>query len=91
MPIHILQCVFHVEKLFCTHRFFHKYEQTCTEKIVHALPLILMGLLKCIIIFNYLTICLFSKIGKNTFISPVRYSHIHLNLNTFSDWSKFLI
>ena len=33
MPIHVLQCVFHVEKLFCTHRFFHKYEQTRTEKI----------------------------------------------------------
>ena len=42
MPIHILQCVFHVEKLFCMHRFFHKYEQTRTEKFAHALLLILM-------------------------------------------------
>ena len=42
MPIHVLQCVFHIEKPFCTHRFFHKYEQTCTEKFVHALLLILM-------------------------------------------------
>ena len=42
MPIHVLQCVFHVEKLFCTHRFFHKYEQTRTEKFAHALLLILM-------------------------------------------------
>ena len=42
MPIHVLQCVVHTEKLFCTHRFFHKYEQTRTEKFVHALLLILM-------------------------------------------------
>ena len=42
MPIHVLQCVFHVEKLFCTHRFFHRYEQTRTEKFAHALLLILM-------------------------------------------------
>ena len=39
MPIHLLQYVFHVEKLFCTHRFFHKYEQTRTEKFAHALLL----------------------------------------------------
>ena len=42
MPIHVLQCVFHAEKLFCTHRFFHKYEQTRTEKFAHALLLIPM-------------------------------------------------
>ena len=42
MPIHVLQWVFHVEKLFCTHRFFHKYKQTRTEKFGHALLLILM-------------------------------------------------
>ena len=42
MSIHVLQCVFHVEKQFCTHRFFLKYEQTFTEKIAHALLLILM-------------------------------------------------
>ena len=42
MPIHVLQCVFHAEKLFCTHRFFHKYEQTPTEKFAQALLLILM-------------------------------------------------
>ena len=42
MPIHVLQCVFHVQKLFCTHRFFHKYEQTHTENFAHALLLILM-------------------------------------------------
>ena len=42
MPIHVLQCVFHVEKLFCTHRFFYKYEQTRTETFAHALLLILM-------------------------------------------------
>ena len=42
MPIHILQCVFHLEKLLFTHRFFYKYEQTRTEKFAHALLLILM-------------------------------------------------
>ena len=42
MPIHFLQCVFYVEKLFCTHRFFHKYEQTRTEKFAQALLLIPM-------------------------------------------------
>ena len=42
MPIHVLQCMFHIEKLFCTHIFFHKYEQTRTEKFAHALLLILM-------------------------------------------------
>ena len=42
MPIHVLQYVFHIEKLFCTHRLFHKYEQTRTEKFAQALLLILM-------------------------------------------------
>ena len=37
MPSHVLLCVFHVEKLSCTQRFFHKYEQTHTEKFAHAL------------------------------------------------------
>ena len=36
MPIHVLQCLFHVEKLFCTHKIFHKFKQTRTEKLVHA-------------------------------------------------------
>ena len=41
MPIHVLQCMFHVEELFCMHRFFHKYEQTRTEKFALELLLIL--------------------------------------------------
>ena len=42
MPIQVLQCMFHIEKLFCTHRFFHNYAQTRTEKFTRALLLILM-------------------------------------------------
>ena len=43
MPIHILQCMFHVQKLSCTHKFFHKYKQTSIEKFVQAYLPILMG------------------------------------------------
>ena len=42
MQIHALQCVFLVEKLSYTHKFFHKYEEACTEKLVHVQLLILM-------------------------------------------------
>ena len=36
LHIHVLQSLFHVEKLSYTHKFFHKYEQTRKEKLAHV-------------------------------------------------------